>query len=85
MELKEIARINYLNQAVVDIDETGVYWNGGISSALANTLCSLLNKEGRKVEVAEVPPIWEHAIYTSKYSYNDLLIIAKERANKIGF
>lgn len=80
MDLKENAREHLLDQALNDIEETGIYWNGSISRNQRGFLVELLKEHGHEVRMNEVPPLWEHVFYTSEYSYDEVLKIAKERA-----
>ncbi len=63
----------------------GIYWNGSISRMHRGYLLELLNEHGFTVKMSEVLPHWEHVFYTSKYSYNEVLKIAKDRAKNSGF
>ncbi|MDT3320708.1 hypothetical protein Q4Q52_13195 [Shewanella sp. SP1S2-4] len=85
MDLKENARVHLLEQALNDLKENGIYWNGSISRNQRGYLLELLQEHGYKVRMNEVPPHWEHVYYTSKYSYDDILKLAKQRAEESGF
>ncbi len=85
MDLKENARIYLLDQALSDLEQNGIYWNGSISRNQRGYLVELLEEHGYKVHMNEVPPHWEHAFYTSEYSYDDVLKLAQQRAEESGF
>ena len=85
MDLKENARVHLLEQAIQDIEESGIYWNGSISRNQRGYLVELLKENGFEVHMNEVPPHWEHVFYTSEFSYEEVLELARERAEKSGF
>lgn len=80
MDLKENAREHLLDEALKSIEDEGIYWNGLISRNQRGFLVTLLNENGHDIHMSEVPPNWEHVFYTSKYSDDDVLEIAKQRA-----
>ncbi|MBQ4852912.1 hypothetical protein [Pseudoalteromonas sp. MMG012] len=82
MNLKENAREHLLDAAINDIEENGIYWNGSISRSQRGHLLILLEEHGYEISMNEVPPHWEHAFYTSAYSYDDVLELAQKRAEE---
>ncbi|EMF4708068.1 hypothetical protein [Providencia stuartii] len=83
--MKEKIKNHLLDDALKELSCSGIYWNGSISRMHRGYLLELLNEHGFTVKMSEVLPHWEHVFYTSKYSYNEVLKIAKDRAKNSGF
>lgn len=77
MQSKEYIKRTILTEVLLQLDENGLYFCGGLSLKKRRCLIDLIKASGYEIYINQIPPEWEYVIYTPRYTFIEIVKVLK--------